>query len=110
MEWHEITISILTGLITAIPLVIKLVEYVRKAIQEKNWSNLLKLVMNLMAEAEQKFEKGSDKKAWVLGTIEASAKTINYEVDLDQVGELIDNLCDMSKLVNAPVEATKVGE
>lgn len=110
MEWHEITISILTGLITAIPLVIKLVEYVKKAIQEKNWSNLLKLVMNLMAEAEQKFEKGADKKAWVISMIEASAKTINYDVDLEQVGELIDSLCDMSKLVNAPVEATKVGE
>ena len=110
MEWHEITISILTGLITAIPLVIKLIEYVRKAVQEKNWANLLKLVMNLMAEAEEKFEKGVDKKAWVISMIEASAKTINYEVDLDQVGELIDSLCDMSKLVNAPVEATKVGE
>lgn len=110
MEWHEITISILTGLITAIPLVIKLVEYVKKAIQEKNWNNLLKLVMNLMAEAEQKFEKGTDKKEWVLSMIEASAKTINYDVDLEQVGELIDSLCDMSKLVNAPVESTKVGE
>lgn len=110
MEWHEITISILTGLITAIPLVIKLVEYVKKAIQEKNWNNLLKLVMNLMAEAEQKFEKGADKKEWVLSMIEASAKTINYDVDLEQVGELIDSLCDMSKLVNAPVDATTVGE
>lgn len=110
MEWYEIAISILTGLITAIPLVIKLVEYVKKAIQEKNWSNLLKLVMNLMAEAEQKFEKGADKKAWVLGAVEASAKTINYDVDLEQVGELIDSLCSMSKLVNAPAETTKVGE
>lgn len=110
MEWYEIAISILTGLITAIPLVIKLVEYVKKAIQEKNWSNLLKLVMNLMAEAEQKFEKGADKKAWVLSAVEASAKTINYEIDLEQVGELIDSLCSMSKLVNAPTETTKVGE
>lgn len=110
MEWYEIIVSILTGLITAIPLVIKLVEYVKKAIQEKNWNNLLKLVMNLMAEAEQKFEKGADKKAWVISMIEASAKTINYEVDLEQVGELIDSLCAMSKLVNAPVESTKVGE
>lgn len=110
MEWHEIIISILTGLITAIPLVIKLVEYVKKAIQEKNWNNLLKLVMNLMTEAETKFEKGADKKAWVLSMIEASAKTINYEVDLEQVSELIDSLCSMSKLVNAPVESTKVGE
>lgn len=110
MEWYEIAISILTGLITAIPLVIKLVEYVKKAVQEKNWKNLLALVMNLMAEAEQKFKNGEDKKSWVLSMIEASAKTINYTVDLEQVGELIDSLCKMSKLVNAPVEANKVGE
>ena len=110
MEWYEITISIFTGLVTAIPLVIKLVEYVKKAIMEKNWANLLSLIMNLMAEAEGKFEKGTDKKAWVLGMVEASAKTINYDVDLEQVGELIDSLCDMSRLVNPPVVTEKVGE
>ena len=110
MEWYEISISILTGLVTAIPLVIKLVEYVRKAVQEKNWSNLLKLVMSLMAEAEGKFEKGADKKEWVLAAVDASAKTINYEIDLEQVGELIDSLCDMSKLVNSPVKTGNVGE
>ena len=110
MEWYEIAISIFTGLVTAIPLVIKLVEYVQKAVQEKNWNNLLKLVMNLMAEAEDKFEKGADKKAWVLGMVEASAKTINYEVDLEQVGELIDSLCDMSRLVNPPVVTENIGE
>ena len=110
MEWYEISISILTGLITAIPLVIKLVEFVQKAIKEKNWNNLLKLVMNLMAEAESKFENGADKKAWVLSAVEASAKTINYEIDLEQISQLIDSLCDMTKLVNPPVEAEKVGE
>lgn len=110
MEWYEIAISIFTGLVTAIPLVIKLVEYVQKAVQEKNWNNLLKLVMNLMAEAEEKFENGADKKAWVLGMVEASAKTINYEVDLEQVGELIDSLCDMSRLVNPPVVTENIGE
>ena len=110
MEWYEIAISILTGLITAIPLVIKLVEYVQKSIKEKNWANLLKLVMNLMAEAEQKFENGSDRRSWVLSMVEASAKTINYEIDLEQVGELIDSLCAMSKLVNVPVGAENVGE
>lgn len=102
MEWYEIAISIITGLITAIPLVIKLVEYVQKAVQEKNWNNLLTLVMNLMKEAEGKFEKGADKKAWVISMIEASAKTINYEVDIEQVGQLIDSLCAMTKVVNPP--------
>ena len=109
MEWYEIVISVLSGLAAAIPLVIKLVEYVQKAIKEKNWNNLLTLVMNLMAEAENKFEHGSDKKTWVLSMVEASAKTINYDIDIEQVGQLIDSLCDMSKLVNPPVD-TKIEE
>ena len=35
MDWYEVIISILSGIAVAIPLVIKLVEYVRKAIKEK---------------------------------------------------------------------------
>lgn len=102
MEWYEIVISILTGLATAIPLIVKLVEWVQLAIKEKNWNNLLTLVMNLMTEAEGKFDNGADRKIWVLSMVEASAKTINYDVDLEQVGQLIDALCAMSKQVNAP--------
>ena len=102
MEWYEIVISILTGLATAIPLIVKLVEWVQLAIKEKNWNNLLTLVMNLMTEAEGKFDNGADRKTWVLSMVEASAKTINYDVDLEQVGQLIDALCAMSKQVNAP--------
>lgn len=102
MEWYEILISVLTGLAATIPLVIKLVEWVQRAIKEKNWNNLLTLVMNLMAEAEGKFDNGADRKAWVLSMVEASARTINYDVDLAQVGQLIDALCAMSKQVNAP--------
>ena len=49
MEWYEILINIVSGLVVTIPLVIKLVEYVRKAIQEKNWNQLVTLVMNLMS-------------------------------------------------------------
>lgn len=110
MEWYEILISVLTGLAATIPLVIKLVEYVKKAVQEKNWNNLLKLVMNLMEQAEEKFDNGADRKAWVLSMVEASAKTINYDVDLVQVGQLIDSLCEMSKKVNAPIIAEKTEE
>ena len=104
MEWYEILTSILTGLAVAIPLVVKLVEYVEKAIKEKNWNNLLNLIMRLMAEAEEKFDNGADRKSWVMGMIEASADTINYDVDLEIVGDLIDSLCAMSKIVNSPKE------
>ena len=104
MEWFEILCDILMGLAITIPLVVALVKYVQKAVQEKNWKALVELVMNLMKEAEEKFDNGADRKEWVLGMIEASADTINYDIDLAVVSKLIDDLCAMSKIVNAPTK------
>ena len=110
MEWHEIFIEILKGLIIVVPLVVSLVKYIKQAIQEKNWQQLVALVMKLMAEAEEKYDNGADRKTWVLSMIEASANTINYPIDIDQVSALIDSLCDMSKIVNAPNKEEKIEE
>lgn len=101
MKWYEILISILSGLVTVIPLVVKLVEYVQKAAKEKNWNKLLQLIMNLMAEAEKKFDNGADRKEWVMMAIKASADTIDYDINMDEVSKLIDSLCAMTKTVNA---------
>ena len=46
MEYLDIILSIIAGLGAAIPLVIKLVQYVQAAVKEKNWSKLLELVKN----------------------------------------------------------------
>lgn len=102
MEWYEILIEILKCIIIVVPLVVGLVKYIKQAIIEKNWQQLINLIMNLMAEAEGKFDNGADRKAWVLSMIEASANTINYPIDIEQIGALIDSLCAMSKVVNAP--------
>ena len=102
MEWYQIIVSILTGLAATIPLVIKLVEYVKMAIREKNWNKLLSLVMSLMAEAEGKFDNGEERKSWVLMAVKASADTIDYDIDMNQVAELVDSLCAMTKVVNPP--------
>ena len=110
MEWYEILISVLTGLAATIPLVIKLIEWVQKAVQEKNWNELLKLVMNLMEQAEAKFDNGDERREWVLMMVKASADTINYEIDLNVVAKMIDSLCELSKKVNAPVVAEKTEE
>lgn len=101
MEWVKLALAIISGLATAIPLVIKLVEYVQKATKEKNWNKMLELVIDLMEQAETKFEEGADRKEWVLAMVKASADTINYDVDIDAVSAMIDSLCDMSKVVNA---------
>ena len=91
MNW-DIILSILAGLATAIPLVIKLVQYVEKAVREKNWSRRVELVMSLMAEAARK--------EWVLAMVKTSADTINFDVDMDAVSALIDELCNLTKQVN----------
>lgn len=101
MEWVRIVLAIVSGLATAIPLVIKLVEYVQKATKEKNWNKMLDLVIDLMEEAETKFAEGADRKEWVLAMVKASADSINYDVDIEAVSAMIDSLCDMSKAVNA---------
>ena len=102
--WIKIIIAILSGITVAIPLVVKLVEYVQIAVKEKNWSQILELVMSYMETAESKFESGADNKEWVMAMIKASADTVNYDVDMDVISELIDRLCDMSNVVNAPAE------
>lgn len=98
-------VAILTGLATAIPLVINLIKYVQKAVKEKNWNQVVQLVMNLMKEAEKKFDTGAEKKEYVMSMIKASADTINYDIDMDAISDLIDSLCSMSKVVNAPTQS-----
>ena len=108
MDWMQLVVSILAGLATAIPLAIKLVEYVQKAVKEKNWGKVLDMVMKYMATAEEKFDNGADRKEWVLAMVKASSETVNYDIDMSVISKLIDDLCDMSKSVNAPME--KAGE
>lgn len=103
-QWIELIIAIVSGLAACIPLVVKLVEYVEKAAKAKNWNNLLKLIMELMETAEKQYENGADKKQYVLEMVQTSAEFINYDIDIDTVGKLIDSLCDMSKVVNPPVK------
>lgn len=100
----QLIISILSGLAVTIPLVIKLVEYIKLAIKERNWSKLLNLVMQQMAVAEKKFATGAERKEYVLMAIKASADTIDYDIDMVQVSKLIDDLCAMSKVVNAEIK------
>lgn len=102
MEYLDVILSIVAGLAAAIPLVVKLVQYVTAAVKEKNWNKLLDLVMNLIEEAEIKFADGTTRKAWVMAMVAASADSINYDIDMSAISELIDSLCDLTKKVNAP--------
>ena len=105
--WVNIIVSILSGLAVCIPLVIKLVEYVRKAIQEKNWSNVMQIVLKLMTEAEKNYETGSERKQYVMSSIESIKDTLNCEVDMNAISGMIDSICQASKIINAEAKESK---
>ena len=103
-NWVEIVVSILSGLAVCIPLVVKLVNTVREAVKEKNWSQIVTIVLDLMKQAETLFAEGAARKAWVMAGVESAAKSINYnydEVAKQKVSDMIDAICATAKIVNA---------
>lgn len=107
MEILELIIEILAGLMIVIPLVAKLIEYVKKSVLEKNWNNLIHLLLNLIATAEEKFDNGADRKQWVIAMVQASANTINYPISEQELSKLIDNLVELTKKVNVKIPEVK---
>ena len=104
MSWVEIVVSILSGLAVCIPLVVQLVNVVRASVKEKNWSQIVAIVLDLMKQAETLFAEGAARKAWVLSGVESAAKSINYNYDeaaKQQVSDMIDAICATAKIVNA---------
>lgn len=108
MEILELIIEILAGLMIVIPLVVKLIEYVKKSVLEKNWNNLIRLLLNLIATAEEKFDNGADRKQWVIAMVQASANTINYPISEQELSKLIDNLVELTKKVNVKIQETGI--
>ena len=100
MEWYEIIISILSGITVSVPLVIKLINYVKALAKEKNWGKLIVIVSNFMAEAETLYLDGASKKEYVIHSIMAIANTIDYPINAEMLGELIDSLTALSNKVN----------
>ena len=101
--WIQIVISILSGIAVAIPLIIKLIEVVKKATKEKNWNLLLKMTIDYMTEAEKNIASGAERKQWGMSMVSASAANINYAMtveDVKKLEDLIDAICDASKIIN----------
>ena len=96
----NIIVAVLSGLAACIPLVVKLVEYVKKAAQEKNWAGLLGLVMKLISQAEQKFTDGATRKEWVMAMVQTSAEYISYPLDTQALSDMIDELVKLTNKVN----------
>ena len=102
--WVQIIIPIFTGLVACIPLAIKLVEWIQKAVKEKNWTSLMQLVLRLMSEAEANYKTGAERKEYVMDSIEAIKGTLNYDVDMKVVDELIESIILATKTINTNKE------
>ena len=108
--WIQIAISILSGIAVAIPLIIKLVNVVKDATRSKNWNLLIKMTMDYMTEAEKNIASGAERKEWVMSMVIASAANINYPMtddDVKKIEDLIDSICDASKILNNSEERNK---
>lgn len=104
MATLQIVLSIVSGIATAIPLMIKLVSTINTAAKEKNWNQLMKMTLDYMAQAESNIASGADRKQWVISMVRASASTIDYpmtDTDVQKIESLIDTMCTASKTINA---------
>lgn len=98
--WTTIALPILSGIIACIPLVIKLVDVSQKVAREKNWNTVMQLVLKLMTEAEANYKTGAERKEYVLDSIKAIQDTLNYDVDLNAIGAMIDSIVAATKKIN----------
>ena len=98
--WVEIVVALLTGLVAAIPLVIKLVQVIKDSVKAKNWTPLMQLLLKLMAEAEDNYSTGAEKKAYVIDSIKALESSLNYDVDMDAIDAMVDAIIIATKKIN----------
>lgn len=105
-EWIDLIVALLAGMATAIPLVYKLVQLVKRNVKERNWAKLIAVVLDLMEDAELLFKEGADREEWVVEGVKSISRHVDYVIDETELRDLIHRLCQMSKKVNAPKEGS----
>ena len=96
-------IAILSGLTVCIPLVFKLIETVKELVNEKKWNVLVRNVFILMSDAEERYQRGDERKEYVMSAIEIVASEIGFNYDEEakaKVSAMVDEICDLSRVIN----------
>lgn len=103
-ETLNLILSILKDFIAVVPFavafVVALVQSVKKAQAEKNWRPLMQIAFGLISTAEEMFDKGADRKEWVMDMMRSAASEVNFNLDDESLSLLIDNLVELTKKVN----------
>lgn len=100
MEILNLILSIISGLCVCIPLVITLVKHIKIAITEKNFGHIIAIVIDLLPEAEEKFDTGEERKEYVMEKVKTLSKSLDYNIDMDKVSDMIDSIIAITKKVN----------
>ena len=103
VKWINILVQILSGVAACIPLVIELVAVVNKLIKEKRWNEMVIHTFDLMADAEEKFERGAERKEYVMDALRLIAQKIHFNYDEEaerKISEMIYAVCGLSKEIN----------
>ena len=103
-DWVNLIVSVLAGLATAIPLIIKLIQFIKESVKSKNWSSLMQLVLQLMTEAEKNYATGAERKAYVMSSIKAIENTLQYDIDEEVLSTMIDSIVAATKKINVTVK------
>lgn len=106
-DWVNLIVSVLAGLATAIPLIVKLIQFIKESVKSKNWSSLMQLVLQLMTEAEKNYATGAERKEYVMSAIKSMESTLNYDIDEDVISAMIDSIVLASKTINARATESK---
>ena len=100
----NLILSIISGLIVCIPLVIKLVKVAKESIENKNWDKLLSLIIDLMKVAEVSFTTGAARKEFVINELKIQADKLEYPIndaDWERISTAIDAMVSMTKVINS---------
>lgn len=103
VQWIDVIVAVLSGIAVCIPLVIKLVDCVKQLVQEKRWNILVSNVLELMTNAEQDYQRGAERKEYVMSAIKTIAKQIDYNFDYEaesKISNMIDEICKVSRVIN----------
>ena len=62
MKYIDLIVSILAGLAVCIPIVVKLGQVIKTAIQEKNWARIVEIAMDFMTRRKRCLPPGPNEK------------------------------------------------
>lgn len=99
-DWITLIVSIASSIVIMLPLVVSLVKHVKLLAKEKNWASFLRLLNTYIVKAEENFENGADKEEWVVSMIMASANVIHFDIDENELREIIRHIIYVTNNVN----------